>query len=297
MAWSDLAALNAAYAKVEQEQRCLAENNLWERGTLAVYQRLHRLSLYSSACPVWMMDHADRGALALLCCLINPRIVIEVGTRFGGSALFFAQHAEKVYCIDFDEAVMDRCRAIGNIEVIIGRSTEEIPKLLHHLRSNGYDFDIAFVDGDHTDAGVRADIEAFIAQRPLHSAWLACHDSFNPAVRSGIKGANWDRPWVRNVEIDFAPGNLKSDPYLDSEMWGGIAIAELHPNDRSGELQIGEECKTLYEAAYQHSIYNKLNPMTRLRRKVIMKAEAMGLRKSVELARKTRDLIKRIARA
>jgi hypothetical protein len=102
---------------------------------------------------------------------------------------------------------------------------------------------------------VRADIEAFIAMRPTRPAWLVLHDTFNPTVRSGIKSVNWDKPWVSQVEIDFVPGNLMSDPHVNLQMWGGIGVVELSPVDRTSPLDIREECRLLYEAALNASVH------------------------------------------
>ena len=44
--------------------------------------------------------------------------------------------------------------------------------------------------------------------------------------------ANWSAPWVHCVEPDFVCGQLKSEPFMKDQMWGGMALAEIWPEDR-----------------------------------------------------------------
>jgi hypothetical protein len=247
--------LTTAFARTEKEVVDLAAGNAYMKDELAIFRRRARMSFYAQVSPVWLMEHAERAALSMLVQLVKPRVVIEIGTRFGGSAFLFSQFAERVICIDVDNAVRARCAGVPNIEVVIGSSRQKVPEVLAALRRDGADFDLALIDGDHTADGVRADIEAFIATRPTRPAWLILHDTFNPTVRAGIKAVDWDKPWVAQVEIDFVPGNLMSDAHVSQQMWGGIGVVELSPADRAGPVDVREECRLLYEAALNASVH------------------------------------------
>jgi predicted O-methyltransferase YrrM len=122
--------LTTAFARTEKEVVDLAAANAYMKDELAVFRRRARMSFYSQVSPVWLMEHAERAALSMLVQLIKPRVVIEIGTRFGGSAFLFSQHAERVICIDVDNAVMMRCAGVPNIEVVIGSSRQKVPEIL-----------------------------------------------------------------------------------------------------------------------------------------------------------------------
>jgi hypothetical protein len=264
------AALKAAFERTESEVVGLAAKSSYMSDELKGFRRLSRMSFYAGVSPVWLMAHGERAAISMLTTLIKPKIVIEIGTRFGGSAFLFSETAERVICIDIDSAVRDRTAGVSNIEVTIGDSADEIPKILSDLRRNGDDFDLALIDGDHSAAGVRADIEAFIASRPTRPCWLILHDTFNPTVREGIRSVDWDKPWVSQVEIDFVPGDLKKDPAIFRQMWGGIGVVELQPTDRSEPLIVNEASGLLYEAALRRSSHaaNAVNQMRRIARHI-----------------------------
>jgi cephalosporin hydroxylase len=259
--------LLAAYDRTEEEVVRLASQSAYLRDELAIFRRRSRFSFYSSVSPVWLMEHGERAALSMLVNLIKPNVVIEIGTRFGGSAFLFSQTANKLICIDIDDAVRERTSGIPNIEVIIGNSTDVIPRVLSDLRNSGSDFDLALIDGDHTSDGVKADIEAFISDRPTRPCWLIMHDTFNPVVRAGIRSVNWDRPWVAQVEIDFVPGNVMHDRHVRNQLWGGIGIVELQPTDRETPLIVNEEARLLYEAALKFG--SRLGTLRKIKRRLM----------------------------
>lgn len=260
--------LRAAFERTEKEVVELATQNAHMSDELKIFRRRARFSFYSSISPVWLMEHGERAAVSMLMSLVKPKTVIEIGTRFGGSAFLFAETAKRIICIDIDEAVRSRTAGVPNIEVVIGNSINEIPRILSQLRAAGDDFDLALIDGDHSAECVKADIEAFIATRPTKPCWLILHDTFNPVVRQGIKSVNWDKPWVSQVEIDFVPGNIMHEPAVHHQLWGGIGIVELQPEHRLEPLLVNEEASILYEAARK---FTRGNLFQRIVRKIVAK--------------------------
>lgn len=213
-------------------------------------------SFFEGLNPVWLMSTSDKAALYFMMARIRPQVVIEIGSRYAGSTYVFSQFAKKVYVVDIDPAVASRCHHLENVEVLIGDSSKLVPPLIERLNDSGEGWDFALVDGDHSSEGVRNDLNAVLEKRPLRRGWIAMHDSFNPTCRKGIKDANWNKPWVHFVEVDFVPGDLQSRSSTRGvEMWGGISLAEVRPEDRSSrEVEIKEHSRLVFDVACLHSI-------------------------------------------
>jgi cephalosporin hydroxylase len=246
--------------------------NEWVEGLAAEYQReargnpylvkerelfeeRNRFSFYSDMNPLWLMDHAERAGVVMLLQLVRPKVVIEIGARYAGSTLLFSRAAEKVYVIDIDPALTERCKPLTNVEVRVGDSRKLVGELIRELQVRGQGWDLALVDGDHSAQGVQADLDALLATRPSRPCWISMHDSFNPECREGILAAKWQQPWVHAVEIDFTIGNLMPAPHVFRRMWGGLSLAELRPQDRVGPLEIRQTARLAFEACLRDSYH------------------------------------------
>lgn len=238
-------------AGLRREINASAEGSPYLSHELDLLAERNSLSIYEGLNPYWLMDHNERAGLYMILGLTKPKVVIEIGARFAGSTYLFSQFADTVHVIDIDPALVDRCAGLKNVHVHIGDSTKLVPRLLAELE--GWDF--ALVDGDHTPEGVRNDLNAFLGQRPARRCHIVMHDSFNPACRKGILEADWDHPWVHFVEVDFTMGNLMPQPHVHGQMWGGLAVAELSPQDRKGKLEIKETGRLMFDAALRNSGY------------------------------------------
>jgi len=255
---------NRWFSKLRTEYLADAVNNAYLQHELNLFDERHRFSLYSQLNPMWLMDHNERAGLYMLVDLTRPRIVIEIGARFAGTTALFSQFADHVYVVDIDPQVRERCEPLGNVTVLIGNSPEVLPSLIDHLSAAHGGWDLALVDGDHSAAGVRNDLNALIERRPLRRAYVVMHDSFNPECRKGILEAHWDRPWVHAVEIDFTIGNLMPQPHVFAEMWGGLALGEISEVDRTGPLQVTQTGRLAFEAAVRHRSRLKSRPIKRI---------------------------------
>jgi hypothetical protein len=244
---------------------------------LKVFDERSAFSFYEGLNPVWLMEHAERAAMFLLMTRIRPQVVIEIGARYAGATYLFAQFARKVYAIDIDPAVVERCSHLKNVEVLLGDSQELIPRLLDKLEASGEGWDFALVDGDHSADAVRKDLNALLARRPIRRAWISMHDSFNPECRRGIRDANWSQPWVHHVELDFVPGQLMWQPHVERNMWGGVSLAEIRPEDRkTATIGVRENSRLLFEAALKDSVYAAPpEPETALIKRAIRKISRM----------------------
>ncbi|MCB2214906.1 class I SAM-dependent methyltransferase [Desulfofustis glycolicus] len=101
---------------------------------------------------------------------IKPRIILEIGTASGGTALIWAALAsERVISCDLID--MSRQRPLfsrfpppgSSCRVILLSGNSHDPSFRERVAGElaGYQVDFLFIDGDHTEAGVTADYEDY----------------------------------------------------------------------------------------------------------------------------------------
>jgi hypothetical protein len=113
----------------------------------------------------------------------------------------------------------------ANVTVHTGNSRETLPAALEELAAAGRTVDFALVDGDHTAAGVRADLETVVRSPAVDFALVVLHDTMNEEVRRGIRDVGLERvPRVVYANLDLVPGFLaRSGPY-EGQLWGGLGV-------------------------------------------------------------------------
>jgi hypothetical protein len=112
------------------------------------------------------------------------------------------------------------------------------------------------LDGSKNREGETADIERLLDYRPVTPLYIVMHDGFNPEIRSGIRGARWERsPFVHWIELDFVPGYLHESPEAKNEMWSGLALAVMLPRPREGELRISESNGRVFQSMLRVSAH------------------------------------------
>ena len=208
---------------------------------------------------MWYMTDAERCALSALLISHKPACAIEVGVFKAGSLAVVAAHSNQVYAVDIDP---ECARLYGpqfpNVEFITGPSSETLPRLLDQLQDSEEALEFVLIDGDHSEACVRGDIEAVLRYRPRRPLYIVMHDSFNPEVRRGIRHAAWAaNPHVHAVELDFVVGRLAGPDFPDAylEMWNGLALAVLLPDQRIDKLAVHETDALMFKAALGRSVY------------------------------------------
>jgi cephalosporin hydroxylase len=249
------------FSQLRREYSGAVANSAYLQHELKLLDERHQFSFYSGMNPMWLMDHSERAGMYMALSLSRPAIIIEIGARFAGTTALFSQVAERVYVIDIDPGVRDRCKPLGNVTVMIGNSSDIIPDLIDRLNIEHGGWDFALVDGDHSSAGVRNDLNALIGRRPKRRSYVTMHDSFNPECRKGILQADWDHPWVHAVEVDFTIGNIMPQPHVFGEMWGGLALAELSDIDREGPMRMTQTGQLTFEAAVRNQALLKRRPI------------------------------------
>ena len=112
------------------------------------------------------------------------RTVLEIGTEKGGTALLWAKLVDprrgRIYCVDRSfsgEAVYQKHPLKDRITEIEGDSHAEktIEAVKEIISQNGGPVDFAFIDGDHTYQGVKADFADY-SELVRPGGWIAFHD-------------------------------------------------------------------------------------------------------------------------
>ncbi|MFP5270920.1 class I SAM-dependent methyltransferase [Coleofasciculus sp.] len=214
--------------------------------------------------PEWQMSSAECCALIMLLDKIRPKCAIEIGTAGGGSLSVLSKFSEKVYSFDIDTTLIERLGSkFPNVELTIGRSQKTLPPILEQLANCGASLEFVLIDGSHSYAGTKQDIENVLKFQPSTPLYILIHDSFNPVVRRAILDANWSsNRHVHWVNVDFIQGILSSNPRFQGEMWGGFALALLLPNPIEQPPVIDCEQELMFQTLLSDSAHRK--PIHRL---------------------------------
>lgn len=201
----------------------------------------------------WQMDYCERACLIAILQNLRPEHGVEIGTFSGGSLAVLSRFSQRVFSLDINPLSSQRLKGrFRNVTFLVGDSRTELPKVLEqveHLQS-GPSF--ILLDGDHSRAGVLADLSNVLQFRPRFPTIIMCHDSFNPDCRQGMIEAPWaDNPYVRLVELDFERGGIFE--VTRGVMWGGLALAIMLPERRQGPLVVGQRHQMLFDAIYRQS--------------------------------------------
>lgn len=229
----------------------------------------------------WQMQPAEQFTLGYFAQNLRPSVAVEIGSKYGGSLQVLARHAARVISLDIDPTCPARLGPrFPSAEFVTGRSQETFGPLLDRLSAEGAELGLVLIDGDHTAAGVAADIGPLLAYRPRCPVYVFLHDSFNPPVREGILRAAWaDSQFVHAVELDYVPGVFQRCPGADREMWGGLALAVLLPEPRRHELTVSARHEPMFAALKMHSAHTLWNPRTFRDRAVRKVRHLLGRRK------------------
>lgn len=181
--------------------------------------------------PIWQMSGGEQAAIEGLLASLRPRLAIEVGSAEGAATRFIAARAEQVHVFDLEPPTRE---VPDNVVVHAGDSHQLLPQVLAELAEQGRNVDFAVVDGDHSAAGVRRDIEDLLDSPAVGQTVIAIHDIANERVRLGVDAvrfAAW--PKVAYVHLDWVPGQLFREPRLLHELWYGLGLVVVDAS-RSG---------------------------------------------------------------
>ena len=95
---------------------------------------------------------------------LRPTLIIETGTAFGGSALFFARQLEKLGAgsvITIDIQAAEQLPRHPRITYLPGSSVDPAIVQLVSARARAYESVMVVLDSDHSTAHVTAELEAY----------------------------------------------------------------------------------------------------------------------------------------
>jgi len=160
--------------------------------------------------PQWLMGPDERLAILGLLDIIKPDSVLEIGHFHGGCTRWLAQKAKIVYSVDIDAHVIQNCEQWSNVTPLHMRSSAAFEMFGKENRR----FDLAIIDGDHSEDGAREDLRASL---PLCD-FIIMHDTSNPQCRAGYVQALAGTTYYH--VLDLVEGVAQEDG-----LWGGIGIA------------------------------------------------------------------------
>jgi predicted O-methyltransferase YrrM len=175
---------------------------------------------------------------------LRPSRVLEIGTRFGGSAGIICaalddlrqespDHDGRLVCVDAaPEIPAALWTAIAHrTSIVRGRSPEVIPEA-RAVAAGAFDF--IFVDGDHRTEGVARDLAGVLAVA-APGATILCHDACHVDVAAGI-----DEAIERHSTSLIDAGLISTLATASStrrdgvtEHWGGLRLLRRAESARS----------------------------------------------------------------
>lgn len=133
----------------------------------------------------------------------KPDVIVEIGTRFGGSALFFKDQGPEVITIDIKPQVAERD---SRITYLIGNSTD--PAIVTQVKelTNGKKTMIV-VDGDHSRGHVKWEITKY-KDMVTPGQYLVLEDCY---IDRGLFGPGQARDWFLERTKAFKKVDLHND--------------------------------------------------------------------------------------
>ncbi len=197
------------------------------------------LQLPSFSASPWQMSFGERAVIEGVLAQLEPRLALEIGTAEGGSLDRIAAHSERVISFDLVEPQAE-ARSLANVELRTGDSHVLLPRELERLAAAAEPVDFVLIDGDHTAAGARRDMEDVLASGAVKRTIVLAHDTLNQDVRSGLDEVRYaEIEKVAFVDLDFFGGYVPAEPPLRGECWGGLGIVIVDADGEFGPAHEG----------------------------------------------------------
>jgi predicted O-methyltransferase YrrM len=168
--------------------------------------------------PHAQMELPERLILYSLVVGLQPRRVLEIGTKYGGSAVIIAAGLAQtgdgeLVCIDPEPDIAEYTfTRMGTFTLLKGKSPDLVPEAVRILGG----LDLAWIDGDHSHEAVKLDIGA-VAPWLSPGGVILLHDAHQLGIAAAIREA-------------YGPAGLTdcglvaTAKYMNAagETWGGI---------------------------------------------------------------------------
>jgi hypothetical protein len=176
------------------------------------------------------MAPGERAALEGVLAMVRPSLSIEIGTCKGGSLGPISAYSDAVHTFDLERQPEVSVERFPNVTFHVGDSHDLLPEVLELLAADGRTVDFAFVDGDHTAAGVQRDVEDILSSPAAALTVIVIHDTLNARVRAGLEEVDYEAfERVRIVDLDFVPGRVAREGPQANELWYGLGIVATGP--------------------------------------------------------------------
>ena len=151
---------------------------------------------------------------------IKPALALEIGVFQGGSSAIILQAMDENECgelwsLDPAPQVVTSGNPMGRWHLLTTASPRGIRQV---FQQTGEGFDFAFIDGDHSQAAVEADIKALLPYL-TSGACLLFHDDCNPDVARAIDiQLAWNRYNLDDCGLVCKTGVYL--PHMSAEYYG-----------------------------------------------------------------------------
>jgi hypothetical protein len=167
----------------------------------------------------------ERAALEGVLSFVEPRLSIEIGTHAGGSLQSISAHSATVHSFDIVPHPAVTKERFPNVEFHIGSSHDLLPAFLEELTHADETVDFAFVDGDHSPAGVRRDVIDLLESSCTRKTVILLHDTLNRDVRTGLEEVDFSAfDAVCFVDLDLVQGRVMREGPQENELWWGLGL-------------------------------------------------------------------------
>jgi len=218
------------------------------------------------------MAYGEQAVLCGVLAVLKPRLALELGTFRGGSLAPIAAHSREVHTFDLASHVTE---VLPNVTYHIGDSRVTLPRILSELAEAHKHVDFVLVDGDHSRAGVEADMSHLLQSPALSTTVILLHDCANEGVREGARKAILRADGLAYADLSFiAPPTRRTSPLRD--LWGGLGIVVV---DRPGgfwtlERQILPNVKW-HTSGARSLAWHALRPVRSLKRDVVYRTRPL----------------------
>lgn len=113
----------------------------------------------------------EQNILSIITSLLDPAVIVEIGSEFGMSASIFSKFAPSatVFCVEINPEApfMENIRAVGlgaNVIPVIGNSVD-VAKRWNRIADDYHctnKIELLFIDGDHSAVGALMDLNAWV---------------------------------------------------------------------------------------------------------------------------------------